>query len=169
MSNEIILFEEKKVRRFRFHDEWWFVISDVISVLTDSVNPSDYLKKLRKRDESLGEAFKGGGQIVPPLGLEFDTAGGRQMMQCWNTIGILRLIQSVPSPKAEPFKRWLARVGYERLEEIENPEITTKRMREIYKQKGYSDSWIEKRMRGIAVRDELTEEWKNRGVKEQLE
>lgn len=167
--NEVILFEEKQVRRFKLHDEWWFVISDVVAVLTESVNPSDYLKKLKKRDTSLSDAFKGGGQIVPPLGIEFDTAGGRQMMQCWNTIGILRLIQSIPSPKAEPFKRWLAKVGYERLEEIENPEIAAKRMREIYKQKGYSDEWIEKRVRGIAVRDELTEEWKKRGVKEQLE
>lgn len=167
--NEIILFEEKQVRRIRFHDEWWFVISDVVAVLTDSVNPSDYLKKIRKRDQSLSEAFKGGGQIIPPLGIEFDTTGGRQMIQCWNTIGILRLIQSIPSPKAEPFKRWLAKVGYERLEEIENPEIAIQRMREIYKQKGYSDEWIEKRSRGIAVRDELTEEWKKRGVKEHLE
>ncbi|KAF5431278.1 Prophage antirepressor [Candidatus Methanophagaceae archaeon] len=167
--NELILFEQKQVRRVRLYDEWWFVISDVVAVLTDSVNPQDYLKKLRKRDQSLSDAFKGGGQIVPPLGIEFDTAGGRQMIQCWNTIGILRLIQSVPSPKAEPFKRWLAKVGYERLEEIENPEIATKRMREIYKQKGYSDEWIEKRARGIAVRDELTEEWKKRGVKEHLE
>ena len=121
--NGIILFEQKKVRRVRFNDEWWFVINDVVAVLTDSVNPSDYLKKLRKRDESLSDAFKGGGQSVPPLGLEFDTAGGRQMLQCWNTTGILRLIQSIPSPKAEPFKRWLAKVGYERLEEIENPEL----------------------------------------------
>ncbi|HOB71192.1 MAG TPA: Bro-N domain-containing protein [bacterium] len=167
--NGIILFEQKKVRRVRFNDEWWFVINDVVAVLTDSVNPSDYLKKLRKRDESLSDAFKGGGQSVPPLGLEFDTAGGRQMLQCWNTTGILRLIQSIPSPKAEPFKRWLAKVGYERLEEIENPELAAKRMREIYKQKGYSDEWIEKRMRGIAVRDELTDEWKKRGVKEKAE
>jgi DNA-damage-inducible protein D len=167
--NDIILFEEKKIRRVRLHDEWWFVISDVVAVLTDSANPSDYFKKLRKRDESLGEAFKGGGQIVPLLGIEFDTAGGRQMMQCWNTMGVLRLIQSIPSKKAEPFKRWLAKVGYERLEEIENPELTAKRMREIYKQKGYSDEWIEKRVRGIAVRDELTEEWKKRGVKKQVE
>lgn len=167
--NEVILFEQKQVRRVQFHDEWWFVISDVVAVLTDSVNPSDYLKKLRKRDQSLNEAFKGRGQFVPPLGMEFDTAGGRQMMQCWNTIGILRLIQSIPSPKAEPFKRWLAKAGYERLEEIENPELASKRMREIYKQKGYSNEWIEKRMRGITIRDELTEEWKKRGVKEQIE
>ena len=167
--NEVILFEQKKVRRVRFHDEWWFVISDVVAVLTESKDPSQYLKRLRSRDAALNDVFKGGVQFVPPLGLEFDTAGGRQMMQCWNTIGVLRLIQSIPSPKAEPFKRWLAKVGYERLEEIENPELGAKRMREIYKQKGYSDEWIEKRVRGIAVRDELTEEWKKRGVKEQLE
>jgi len=168
MSN-IVLFETKSVRRALIRDEWWFVIADVVEVLTDSINPSDYLKKLRKRDSSLGEAFKGGGQFVPPLGIEFETRGGRQMLQCWNVIGILRLIQSIPSTKAEPFKRWLANVGYERLEEIENPELGTKRMREIYKLKGYSSEWIEKRMRGIAVRDELTEEWKKRGVKEQKE
>ena len=102
--NEIILFEQKQVRRVLLYDEWWFVISDIVAVLTDSVNPKDYLKKLRKRDQSLSDAFKGGGQIVPPLGIEFDTPGGRQMMQCWNTIGILRLIQSIPSPKAEFLK-----------------------------------------------------------------
>ena len=166
---EIILFEQKQVRRIRLHDEWWFVISDVVTVLTESINPSDYLKKLRKRDQSLGEAFKGGGQLVPPLGIEFDTAGGRQMMQCWNTIGVLRLIQSIPSPKAEPFKRWLAKVGYERVQEIENPELAQKRMKEIYKAKGYSDDWIEKRVRGIAIRDELTSEWDKRAIKTERE
>lgn len=167
--SDLVLFEQKQVRRKRLQDEWWFVITDVVAVLTDSVNPSDYLKKLRKRDSSLSEAFKGGGQLVPPLGLEFDTAGGRQMLQCWNTQGLLRLIQSVPSPKAEPFKQWLAKVGHERLEEIQNPELAARRMRELYEQKGYSEEWIEKRMRGIAVRDELTDEWKKRGVKERKE
>ena len=95
--------------------------------------------------------------------------GGRQKVLGWHTEGILRLIQSIPSAKAEPFKRWLARVGYERLQEIENPELAARRMKEIYRQKGYSEAWIEKRMRGIAVRDELTDEWKNRGVKEDRE
>jgi len=117
----------------------------------------------------LAEALKGGGQIAPPLGLEFDTAGGRQMLQCWNTEGIFRLIQSVPSPKAEPFKRWLAKVGYERVQEIEDPELATKRTRALYQAKGYSADWIEKRMRSIAIRDELTDEWKKRGVREQRE
>ena len=124
---------------------------------------------MRKRDPQLAEALKGGGQIAPPLGLAFDTPGGQQTLQCWNTEGIFRLIQSIPSPKAEPFKRWLARVGYERVQEIENPELAAKRTRAIYKAKGYSDDWIEKRMRSIAIRDELTGEWKKRGVKEQRE
>jgi hypothetical protein len=167
METKIALFQKREIRKTLHADEWWFVITDVVAALTDSVDPSDYLKKLRKRDPSLGEAFKGGGQFAPPLGLEFDTAGGRQLHQCWNTEGIFRLIQSIPSPKAEPFKRWLARVGYERVQEIENPELATKRTRALYKAKGYSDDWIEKRMRSIAIRDELTGEWKKRGVREQ--
>ena len=165
--NKITLFEKKQVRRVRFQDEWWFVIKDVVFVLTESVNPADYLKKLRKRDKSLSDVFKGGGQIVPPLGLEFDTAGGRQMLQCWNTTGILRLIQSIPSKNAEPFKRWLAKVGKERIDEIENPELAQVRMKEIYSAKGYSKDWIDKRLRGIAIRQNLTDEWKERGIQEQ--
>src|SRR5215216_2411635 len=108
--------------------------------------------------------LKGGGKL-PPLLFEFPTAGGPQKLQSWNTEGIFRLIQSIPSPKAEPFKRWLARVGYERIQEIEDPELASKRTRALYKAKGYSDDWIEKRMRSIAIRDELTDEWKKRGVK----
>jgi DNA-damage-inducible protein D len=168
-EGRIALFQKREVRRTIHNNEWWFVITDVVAALTDSVDASDYLKKLRKRDPVLSEAFKGGGQIVPPLGLEFETAGGRQPLQCWNTEGIFRLIQSIPSPKAEPFKRWLAKVGYERIQEIEDPELATKRTRSLYKEKGYSDDWIEKRMRSIAIRDELTDEWKKRGVKEQRE
>ena len=168
-ERRIALFQRKEIRRVIHHNEWWFVLTDVVAVLTDSANPSDYLKKLRKRDELLGEAFKGGGQLVPPLGLEFETPGGRQLLQCWNTEGVFRLIQSVPSPKAEPFKRWLAKVGYERIQEIEDPELATKRARAIYRAKGYSDDWVEKRLRSIAIRDELTNEWRQRGVKEQRE
>ena len=165
----IAIFQKKEVRRALHANEWWFVITDVIAALTDSVNPSDYLKKLRKRDPWLLEALQGGGQLVPPLGLRFETPGGPQTLQCWNTEGFFRLIQSIPSPKAEPFKRWLARVGYERVQEIEDPELASKRTRAIYKAKGYSDDWIEKRMRAITIRDELTDEWKKRGVKEQRE
>lgn len=169
METRIALFQQKEIRKTLHENEWWFVVVDVVAALTDSANPTDYLKKIRRRDPSLSEAFKGGGQVVPPLSLEFETAGGPQKLQCWNTEGIFRLIQSIPSPKAEPFKRWLARVGYERVQEIEDPEIATKRTRALYQAKGYSDAWIEKRMRSIAIRDELTGEWKKRGVREKLE
>jgi len=168
-DKRIALFQKKQVRRVIHNREWWFVITDVIVALTDSVDASEYLKKLRKRDQPLAEAFKGGGQLVPPLGIAFETTGGRQLLQCWNTEGIFRLIQSIPSPKAEPFKRWLAKIGYERIQEIEDPELATKRTRALYQAKGYSDDWIEKRMRSIAIRDELTGEWKKRGVREQRE
>ncbi|HEY8995366.1 MAG TPA: Bro-N domain-containing protein [Lacunisphaera sp.] len=169
METRIALFQKKEVRKTIHENEWWFVVVDVVAALTDSANPTGYLKDMRKRDPALAEALKGGGQIAPPLALEFPTAGGPQRMLCWNTEGIFRLIQSIPSPKAEPFKRWLARVGYERVQEIEDPELATKRMRAIYRAKGYSDAWIERRMRSIAIRDELTDEWKKRGVKEQRE
>jgi len=165
-EKRIALFQRKEVRRVIHNNEWWFVIIDVVAALTDSVNPKGYFTDMR-REPQLAEVLKGGGQIATPLGLEFDTAGGRQLLQCWNTEGIFRLIQSIPSPKAEPFKRWLARVGYERVQEIEDPELAAKRTRAIYQAKGYSADWIEKRMRSIAIRDELTDEWKKRGVREQ--
>jgi DNA-damage-inducible protein D len=168
-GKRIALFQRKEVRRVIHNNEWWFVILDVVSALTNSVNPKGYFTDMRRRDPQLAETLKGGGKLPPPLGLEFDTPGGRQMLQCWNTEGIFRLIQSISSPKAEPFKRWLARVGYERIQEIEDPELATKRTRAIYQAKGYSPDWIEKRMRSIAIRDELTDEWKKRGVREQRE
>ena len=168
-ENRIALFQRKEIRRVIHNNEWWFVITDVVAALTDSANPQGYFKDMRRRDPQLAEALKGGGQMATPFGLEFSTAGGPQLIQCWNTEGIFRLIQSIPSPKAEPFKRWLAKVGYERVQEIEDPELATKRTRALYKAKGYSDDWIEKRMRSIAIRDELTDEWKKRGVREQKE
>jgi hypothetical protein len=164
MKTHIAVFQGGEIRRTLYNDEWWFVVEDVVRVLTDSADPKQYLKRLRQRDLELR---KGWVQIVPTLSVQ--TAGGPQRMACANTEGIFRIVQSIPSPKAEPFKRWLAKVGYERMREIENPEIATQRMRAIYKAKGYSDDWIEKRMRSIAVRDELTDEWKKRGVKEQIE
>src|SRR3984957_11098896 len=129
MSN-IKLFESKQIRSVWIEKEqkWYFVISDVIQILTDTTNPTDYIKKMRSRDKEL---FKGWGQIVTPLPVE--TSGGKQNLNCADAKGLLRIIQSIPSPKAEPFKRWLAQVGYERLEEIENPELATNRAREIYK------------------------------------
>ena len=137
---------------------------DVVAALTDSAQPDGYIKDMRRRDVELA---KGWGQIATPLSVQ--TAGGIQKLNCANTEGIFRIIQSIPSPKAEPFKLWLAKVGYERVQEIEDPEIATKRTRALYKAKGYSDDWVEKRMRGIAIREELTDEWKNHGVKEEKE
>lgn len=166
MSN-IKLFESKSIRSVwnEKDQRWYFSVADVVEVLTDSANVRDYIKKMRRRESELNANW---GTICPPLEL---TAldGRRRKTQCANAEGLLRIIQSIPSPKAEPFKRWLAKVGYERLEEIENPELAAMRMRELYKAKGYSDQWIEKRVRGIAIRDELTNEWQQRGVKEQRE
>jgi DNA-damage-inducible protein D len=163
-ETRIALFQRKEVRRTIHNNEWWFVIEDVVLALTDSADPKQYIQRLKQRDPELG---KGWVQIVHTLSV--DTPGGAQKMLCANTEGLFRIIQSIPSPKAEPFKRWLARVGYERIQEIEDPELATKRTRALYKAKGYSDDWIEKRMRSIAIRDELTDEWKKRGVKEQRE
>ncbi|HAS82815.1 MAG TPA: phage antirepressor protein [Verrucomicrobia bacterium] len=163
------LFEGKRIRKTLHEGAWWIVIVDVVAALTSSANPSGYLRDMRRRDPSLGETFKGGGQFAPPLALEFATAGGPQKIQCWNTEGIFRLIQSIPSPKAEPFKRWLARVGKERIDEIENPELAMARMQELYEKKGYPKEWIDKRLRGIAVRQDLTGEWKDRGVRTTVE
>lgn len=160
-DTKIAIFKGRKIRKTLRNNEWWFVVEDVVLVLTDSVNPKDYINKMRLRDPELA---KGYGQFVHTLVVE--TEGGAQRMNCANTEGIFRIIQSIPSPKAEPFKRWLAKVGYERVKEIENPELATKRTRILYKLKGYSNDWIEKRMRGIAIREELTDEWKNRGAEE---
>jgi DNA-damage-inducible protein D len=161
-TTKIALFKGKKIRKMLHNNEWWFVVNDVVEALTDTASVKDYIKKMRLRDEELG---KGWGQLVTPLLVE--TVGGLQKLNCANTEGIFRIIQAIPSPKAEPFKRWLARVGYERVQEIEDPELATRRTRLLYKLKGYSEDWIEKRMRGIAIREELTDEWKNRGATEQ--
>lgn len=165
ITTKIAVFKGKKVRKTIHQNEWWFVINDVIQSLTDSRDPSQYFKRLKTRDLELAKLINEGGvQFVPPLMLDIETPGGKQKTYCWNTEGIFRLIQSIPSPKAEPFKRWLARVGYERVQEIEDPELATKRTRALYKAKGYPDSWIEKRMRGIEIRETLTDEWKKRNV-----
>ena len=166
-NNAMIVFQDKNIRRKWFNDEWWFVIKDIIFILTVSKNPSDYLKKLRKRNVFLNDVFKGRGQIVPPLGLEFATSGGRQMLQCWNTAGLLRLIQSVPSKKAEPFKLWLAKVGSERIDEIQDPELAFDRAMQTYLQKGYSKEWINQRLKTIEVRKELADEWNRVGIEKQ--
>jgi DNA-damage-inducible protein D len=154
----------KEIRKTIHDNEWWFAVNDVVAALTDTPDPKDYIRKMRDRDEELG---KGWGQIVTPLLVQ--TSGGPQNLNCANTEGIFRIIQSIPSPKAEPFKRWLAKVGYERVQEIENPELAIKRTRATYRIKGYSDEWIEKRMRGIEARKNLTDEWEKRGINGQDE
>jgi hypothetical protein len=159
-NTALVTFQGKNIRRVWHNQEWWFVIEDVVAILTDSNDPKQYLQKMKQRDEILAQGWV---QIVHTLLV--DTSGGKQNINCANTEGVFRIIQSIPSPKAEPFKLWLAKVGYDRVKEIENPELAQKRMKEIYKAKGYSDEWIEKRVRGISIRDELTDEWNKRGVK----
>lgn len=161
-DSAIVIFKEKTIRRTWHNDQWWFAVVDVVVCLTDSVNPTEYIKKMRLRDKELA---KGWGQIVTPLA--FETKGGRQKINCANTEGILRIIQSIPSAKAEPFKLWLAQVGYERIQEIEDPELAQERMKQLYEQKGYSRDWIDKRLRGIAIRQNLTDEWQERGIDNQ--
>ena len=158
------LFETASIRSFydEENEKWYFSIVDVIEVLTGSINPTDYLKKLRKRDTELGIFL---GTNCPQIAM-VNKSGIKRKTLAGTNQDILRLIQSIPSPKAEPFKQWLAQVGAERIAEIENPELAQARIRATYKAKGYSDTWIEKRIRGIQVRDELTNEWKNRGVKQ---
>ena len=158
-STRIAIFRNRKIRKTIYKNEWWFVITDVITALTDSQNPKQYLKNMLNRDEELA---KGWVQIEHPLLIE--TPGGKQKVRCANTEGIFRIIQSIPSPKAEPFKRWLAKVGYERIQEIEDPELAQKRVRALYKAKGYPEDWIERRMRSIAIREELTDQWQKHGV-----
>ncbi len=164
-ETQLAVFKGKQIRRTLHKNEWWFSVSDVVEALTDSADPKQYIKKMRQRDQELSSYW---GTICTPLEIMAPDGKIRET-NCANTEGIFRIIQSIPSPKAEPFKRWLAKVGYERVQEIENPELGTKRTRALYKAKGYSDDWIEKRMRGIAIREELTDEWKKREVKEKKE
>ena len=159
-EKELVVFQGKKIRRTWFNDEWWFSVFDIVSVLTDSADPKQYVKKMRSRDHILSANW---GTICTPLELTAPD-GKKRKTNCVNTERAFRLIQSIPSAKAEPFKLWLARVGYDRVKEIENPELTQKRMKELYKRKGYSDEWVEKRVRGMAIRDELTDEWDKRGI-----
>jgi len=165
ITTKIAIFRKKGIRKVIHDNEWYFSVSDVIEALTDTIDVRDYIKKMRKRDVELNTYW---GTNCPLLEMTAKD-GKRRKINSANTEGIFRIIQSIPSPKAEPFKRWLAKVGYERIQEIEDPELATKRARVLYKLKGYSESWIEKRMRGIAIREELTDEWKKRGIKEQRE
>ena len=157
------LFEERKVRTVwdTNTEEWYFVVADVIVAITDSTNPTDYIKKLKKRDNVLA---KGWGQIVTPLSVV--TRGGRQRLNCADMQGILRIIQSIPSPKAEPFKQWMAQVAAHRIEQMQDPELSIEQAMTDYRRLGYSESWINQRIKTIEVRKELTDEWKRTGVEE---
>ncbi|HOS83480.1 MAG TPA: BRO family protein [Bacteroidales bacterium] len=164
--SQIKLFQDKRIRAVWNADDelWYFVVEDVVAVLTDSLDPKQYVKRLKQRDVELA---KGWVQIVPTLVVE--TTGGKQKMSCANIKGLFRIIQSIPSPKAEPFKLWLSQVGYERVQEIENPELAQERMKDLYEQKGYPKDWIDKRLRGIAIRQNLTDEWKERGISDEID
>ena len=161
--NEIKIFDAQQVRSVwdDTAEEWYFAVADVVAALTDSVNPTDYIKKMRQRDPELA---KGWGQIVTPLAIQ--TAGGKQKVHCATAKGIFRIIQSIPSPKAEPFKLWIAQVAAERLDQMQDPELSIEQAMLDYKRLGYSDNWINQRLKSIEIRKELTDEWKKHGIEE---
>jgi len=158
----LVVFEDKKIRRTWHNEEWFFSVVDVVAVLTNSKDAKDYWYRLKKRELEHNIKLSTYCRQLKLL----STDGKTYLTDCANTKNMFRIIQSIPSKKAEPFKQWLAQVGYERVKEVKDPELAQKRMKELYKAKGYSNEWIEKRVRGIAIRDELTDEWGNRGVKE---
>src|SRR3989338_7352607 len=161
-TTKIALFKGRKIRKTLHKNEWWFSVVDICEALVDSIDSGAYWRKLKQR-----LAEEGNEVVTFCHGLKLPALDGKMReTDCANTEGVFRVIQSIPSPKAEPFKKWLAKVGYERVQEIENPELATKRIRMLYKLKGYNDDWIEKRMRGIVIREELTDEWKKRGADE---
>lgn len=161
--NEIKIFDAQQVRSVwdDTAEEWYFAVADVVAALTDSVNPTDYIKKMRQRDSELA---KGWGQIVTPLAIQ--TAGGKQKVNCATAKGIFRIIQSIPSTKAEPFKLWIAQVAAERLDQMQDPELSIEQAMRDYKRLGYSDNWINQRLKSIEIRKELTDEWKKHGIEE---
>lgn len=161
MKKELVVFQDKKIRRVLHNGEWHFSVVDIVKALTDSPSPRQYWGVLKSREPQL---------LTICLQLKLPAEDGRmRFTDCVSTQSAFRVIQSIPSPKAEPFKLWLAQVGYERVQEIENPELAQERMKEVYEQKGYSKEWIDKRLRGIAIRQELTDEWKERRVSEDKE
>jgi prophage antirepressor-like protein len=161
-QNKLVVFKGSEVRRSWHNNEWYYSLVDIVAVLSESKNPTDYLKKIRKRDEELKSYL---GTNCPQVAMETSLGKNRKTL-AGNIKDAFRLIQSIPSKKAEPFKQWLAQVGKERLDEIENPELAQERMKALYEQKGYPKDWIDKRLRGIAIRQNLTDEWKERGINE---
>ncbi len=162
-KSKLVIFQDREIRRAWYNGEWYYSLVDIVAVLTESENPTDYLKKIRKRDEELKSYL---GTNCPQIKMQAVSGKIRKTL-AGNSKDIFRLIQSIPSKKAEPFKQWLAQVGKERLDEIENPELAQERMKFLYEQKGYPQDWIDKRLRGIAIRQNLTDEWKARGITEE--
>jgi len=160
-QNKLVVFQEQEIRRTWHNEEWFFSVSDIVGVLSESTNSKAYWRKLKQRDSEL---------VTICHGLKLRAKDGKMRKEdCANTEGMFRIIQSIPSPKAEPFKKWLAKVGYERIQEIENPELAAERARQYYRELGYSEDWIAKRLQSIEIRGKLTDEWKKRGVKEGIE
>ena len=162
-DSKIVVFQDKQIRRAWMNEQWYFSIADVVEFLTDSVDDKQYIKRMRQRDPLLNRNW---GTICTPVAM-IAADGRRRSVQAADVKGLFRIIQSIPSPKAEPFKQWLAQVGYERVQEIENPELAQERMKAVYEAKGYPKDWIDKRLRGIAIRQNLTDEWKERGIREE--
>jgi DNA-damage-inducible protein D len=159
-NDSLLIFKEKQIRRTWYQEEWWFSVVDICGSLTESQDSGSYWRKLKQR-----MVEEGSQPVTNCHGLKLLAPDGKMReTDCANVEGIFRIIQSIPSKKAEPFKKWLAQVGYERVKEIENPELAQERMKNLYEQKGYSKDWIDKRLRGIAIRQNLTDEWKERGV-----
>ncbi|MCK4996759.1 Bro-N domain-containing protein [Candidatus Pacearchaeota archaeon] len=164
-GKKLVIFQDKKIRRIWHNNEWYFSVSDIIAVLTNSIDPVAYWRKLKQRLNEEGDKT-----VTNCHGLKMLAPDGKlRFTDCANTRSLFRIIQSIPSKKAEPFKQWLAQVGYERIEEIQDPELGQNRIKEYYQLKGYPKEWIDKRLRGIAIRQELTDEWKNRDIKMQKE
>jgi prophage antirepressor-like protein len=162
-QNRLVVFQSKEIRRIWHEDEWYYSVVDICGVLTDSADSGAYWRKLKQRLKQEGSEV-----VTICHGLKLEAPDGKKRItDCSNTKGVFRIIQSIPSKKAEPFKRWLAQVGQERLDEIENPELAQQRMKKIYEKKGYPKDWIDKRLRGIAIRQNLTDEWKERGIEKQ--
>jgi len=162
-KNRLVVFQNRQIRRIWHEDEWYYSVVDICGVLTDSADSGAYWRKLKQRLKQEGSEV-----VTICHGLKLEAPDGKKRItDCSNTKDIFRIIQSIPSKKAEPFKQWLAQLGKERLDEIENPELAQQRMKEIYEKKGYPKDWIDKRLRGIAIRQNLTDEWKERGIEEQ--
>ena len=162
-EHKLVIFQSKNIRRTWHEDEWYYSVVDICGALTNSPDSGAYWRKLKQRLKAEGSEV-----VTICHGLKLEAPDGKmRVTDCSNTKGLFRIIQSIPSPRAEPFKRWLAQVGQERLEEIENPELAQERMKELYEKKGYPKDWIDKRLRGIAIRQNLTDEWQKRGIEEQ--